>query len=861
MNPGHPSLMPVNHLFFIILLHAAFGGAFLFLYGQHPTKFSRLIGQAWLLEAFRAALLLPELHGVGGASAFHHWFTLSDALNLVVTWWLLAGCADLAGVRLPGWLGRAWFGAGLPLILLLRYPLPGLVASLTGLPPEVAIHRTLFAEQLLVFLPLTAVRITVLIWFYRIWRAERLPGALLALVFGVPYAAFSLLAPFQFLLNYYPGWIALLWCARVLGFSLGLVMLVLSRQLVALRRSEQRLAAAQASARLGSWEYHREGGPGAWSDELFRLLGRDPADGAPGWAGLVECLHPDDRAGFEQEALVARAERRTTLAECRIRRPDGSEIWVECRHDPGTGDLRTGTLQDITTRKQAESRVRELAAIIDHAPFAIVVADAQHRVTYANEGAARLQGFSRAQLLGRTAEQNFSALAQAKIVAGREATFATGRWQGEVPLTDAEGRTRVVEYYMSLIRDEHGEVLARLTIGVDVTEKKQIEEQFLRAQRMEHLGLLVAGIAHDLNNILSPALLVAPFMRPLVQRESDHAFLDSVERSAERGAALVKQILLFAQGRGDGAIPVKPGTIARELIGLVRETFPRSLQFEDEIGHDLWTVNANPTQLHQVLLNLLVNARDALNGHGQIFLRAANVILDTPTAAAIPGARSGSFVCFEISDTGPGIPADVLPRIWEPFFTTKEAGKGTGLGLSTVRGIVSSHLGFCDVLTTPGEGTTFRVYLPVAATPAEPVRHSSSPFVPRARGELILVVDDEAGVRDLLNAILVNHGYQVITARDGIEGINLFTAQQAQVAVVITDMHMPHGRGDSFAGLLRLMRPDIRVLYISGLTAAESGVGPVPAASEDPFLLKPFKPAALLEAVHKLLHPDALLKA
>lgn len=853
--------MPVNPLSFIILLHAAFGGAFLFLHWQQPTKFSRLLGQAWLLEAIRGALLLPEVNGLGGWT--YHWLALSDLLNLVVMAWLLAGGADLAGVRLPRRLGRVFFGIMVPLVLLVRYPLPGLVAAVTGLPPETAAHHTLFAGQLLVFLPLTAVRVTVLVWFLRIWRTERLPGALLAFLFGVPFAAFSLLAPFQFLHGYYPDWTFALWGARVLGFSLGLLMLVLSRQTAALRRSEQRLASAQASARLGSWEYDPRDEAGAWSAGLFRLLEREASTGAPPWSALVAHIHPDDRAEFERLAARARDEGHSTSGEHRLAVPEGEpERWVECHHDPVAGPGRqrhlSGTMQDITAHKRSERRIRELAAIIDQAPFAIVISDLQHRVTYANEGAARLQGLDRDQILGRTAEQNFGPFAQSRIIAGREATLATGRWQGEVPLTTPDGRTRTVEYHMTLIRDDQDRPVARLVVGLDVTEKKQMEEQLLRSQRMEHLGLLVAGIAHDLNNILSPALLVGPFMRPLVKKDSDHAFLDSVERSAERGASLVKQILLFAQGRGDGHIPVKAGTLARELVTLVRETFPRSLQFEERIDGELWPLNANPTQIHQVLLNLLVNARDAMDGRGLLTLCVSNRILDSAAAERIPGARSGSFVCFEISDTGPGIPADILPRIWEPFFTTKEPGKGTGLGLSTVRGIVTSHLGFCEVETAPDEGTVFRVYLPVAASAGEVARSSADPFVPRAHGELILVVDDEPGVRDLLRAILVNHGYQVITARDGVEGINVFTAQQAQVALVITDMHMPHGSGASFATLLRLLRPDVRVLYISGLAAHEGGAAP--ASTQDPFLLKPFKPAALLEAVHKLLHPDPVVQ-
>src|ERR1019366_4811044 len=275
-------------------------------------------------------------------------------------------------------------------------------------------------------------------------------------------------------------------------------------------------------------------------------------------------------------------------------------------------------------------------------------------------------------------------------------------------------------------------------------EKCLMDEQSLRAQRLESIGMLASGIAHDLNNVLAPIILAAPELREHATHPDDLRIITSLEKSAERGVALVRQILAFAQGVGGGRQLVDVRHLLRETINVILETFPKNIRLEDDVPTNLVPIMADPTQIHQVILNLCVNARDAMPAGGTLRLRAENCRLDQEAASRFEGAAAGSWLVLHIEDTGMGIPDEALSHIWEPFFTTKEAGKGTGLGLSTVRGIVISHHGFVELDTAAGRGTTFRVFLP-ALESASPRQITVAPFaLPEGRGELILVVDDEA---------------------------------------------------------------------------------------------------------------------
>jgi nitrogen-specific signal transduction histidine kinase/CheY-like chemotaxis protein len=398
---------------------------------------------------------------------------------------------------------------------------------------------------------------------------------------------------------------------------------------------------------------------------------------------------------------------------------------------------------------------------------------------------------------------------------------------------------------------------ARLVPANDITEKKLLQEKFLHAQRLESLGTLASGIAHDLNNMLAPIIFAGPLLRQSCTSPGELELINILERCSERGASLVRQILAFAHGTTGEPQLTQVKHLARDIGSLIEKTFPKAIQFEAGIPSDLWPAVVNPTQIHQILLNLCVNARDAMPQGGTLSLRAANRRLDSSEADAIPGARPGSWLVLEVADTGTGIRPEDLPHIWEPFFTTKAPEKGTGLGLATVVGIVSAHHGFIQLETAVGRGATFRIFLPANPVKLPRTVVPALSAVPRGNGEFILVVDDDEAIRDIVAAILSQHGYQVVTCADGIEALTRFNAQPKGFPVVITDVDMPLLSGAVLAGVIRQLQPDVRLLAMSGLSGGGTDGSDVRAIKElaHAFLAKPFLPEDLLLAVHRILHP------
>lgn len=517
-------------------------------------------------------------------------------------------------------------------------------------------------------------------------------------------------------------------------------------------------------------------------------------------------------------------------------------------------DIGTHIAAICLSRDETERQLRDQADILDKASDAIVVTDMNDRVRYWNQSAERTYGWTAAEAIGREIRELFPPAAAAEIAASRKATEQIEEWRGELRLQDRRSRPVIMESRVTVIRDADGRPQGRLSISTDVTAKKKIEEQFFRAQRLESIGMLAAGIAHDLNNVLAPILLAAPLLRDRVSDPADLQILATFERSAERGAALIRQILGFAHGADGEHTLVQVKHILRDIAAFIRETFPRSIEFHDEVPADLWTVKANPTQLHQVLLNLCVNARDAMPHGGTLILRSENVVLDEQTAGAMENARPGSFVVLHVQDNGTGIPPEVLPHVWEPFFTTKGTGKGTGLGLSTTRGIVESHAGFISLRTAVGQGTTFRVYLPAAEGAVAQATPGVDPhLIPRGHNETILVVDDEANIRNMFASMLTRHGYRVLAAGDGTEAIALFARRPGEIRVVITDLSMPSLDGNALAHIVERLNPGIKIIIVSGHGSESPGDQPASQAGHA-FLVKPFRAEVLLSTVHRLLH-------
>lgn len=370
-----------------------------------------------------------------------------------------------------------------------------------------------------------------------------------------------------------------------------------------------------------------------------------------------------------------------------------------------------------------------------------------------------------------------------------------------------------------LLRNTAGKVVQMMGSLRDLTEEKKMAEQHLRAERMESIGTLAGGIAHDLNNVLTPILMSIELLRGGENNSPDHnTILDTINVSCRRGADLVRQVLLFARGVDSLQISIRLKHLVDELKGLITETFPRNIKIVTQIPSDLWPVMGNPTQLHQVLLNLAVNARDAMPSGGIFSLTMSNIDLDEKNPCVGQENRSGRHVLIQVRDTGLGIDPEIRAHIFEPFFTTKEAGKGTGFGLATVNTVVKSHGGFLNVESEMGKGSTFDIYLP--ADPDARVISSAPPFqagLPRGKDELALVVDDELSIRDITQRILESFGYRVITAKNGAEAVEIYTKEMAKISIIITDMMMPVMDGAQAVPLFRSINPSAKIIVCSGL--------------------------------------------
>ena len=497
--------------------------------------------------------------------------------------------------------------------------------------------------------------------------------------------------------------------------------------------------------------------------------------------------------------------------------------------------------------RRAETQIRAQASLLDLAQDAIMVRDLDDRILYWNRGAERLYGWSAQAAVGRKVTELYYR-EPASFLAAKERLLQTGRWTGELPQVTQDGREVMVSGRWTMVRDERGQPKSILIINTDITEKKKLEAQFLRAQRLESVGQLASGIAHDLNNILMPIMMLTPVLLETIHDPEMVSLVETMETSAKRGADIVKQVLTFSRGIVSQKAPLQTRHLVKEVAGIALETFPRSITVKTNAPSDLWLVEGDATQLHQVVMNLCVNARDAMPNGGVLTLAAENVRLDEEAASKMPHAKSGPHVVWTISDTGTGISAEVVDRIFDPFFTTKEPGRGTGLGLSTVLGIVRNHGGWVEVTSQPGQGSQFKVFLPAMTADSSAAPANDSTSAVRGRGELILVVDDEEPVRRLINHVLEQHGYRTLVAPGGEEGARLYAQQSKGIDLLLTDMDMPRPNGAALVQTVRQTNPEARIICMSGHPDRD-GLEPPPAT----FLAKPFTPRELLHTIEQVL--------
>lgn len=543
--------------------------------------------------------------------------------------------------------------------------------------------------------------------------------------------------------------------------------------------------------------------------------------------------------------------------EIKNRAKDGSYYWVDTTIVPflnatGKPYQYVAIRSDITERKRAEEQIREQAALLDQAQDAILVRDLDQNILFWNKGAEKIYGWSAEEAVGKNAEELLYKEQSMQFDEARQVIVQAGEWKGEVHQIRRDGTPIIVESRWTLVRDEQGRPKSILVINTDVTEKKRMESQFLRAQRMESIGTLAGGIAHDLNNVLSPILMSIDMLELRSTDEASRKWFEVLRSNAERGGNMVRQVLSFARGVEGERVALQPKHLIKDIVKILRETLPKSIEINFRVPDDLWIISADATQIHQVLMNLCVNARDAMPEGGSISIKAENVFVDENYARMHIEAKAGRFVQITVADTGPGMPAEVQSRIFEPFFTTKEMTKGTGLGLSTALSIVKSHGGFINVYSEQHRGSQFSVYLPAIKTTETAEQGALKTELPLGNGELILVVDDEEAIREITRGTLETFGYNVLTANDGTEALAIYADKKNEIDAVLTDMVMPFMDGPATIRALQRMNPNVRIIAASGLgTVQRAGEGTLEGVSV--FLTKPYTAEKLLRTLAQIL--------
>lgn len=506
-------------------------------------------------------------------------------------------------------------------------------------------------------------------------------------------------------------------------------------------------------------------------------------------------------------------------------------------------------IQLLARNERASQTLREQASLLDKAQDAILVTDLQRRLTFWNKGAERLYGWTADEALGQVVTDLFYPNGDAREVQHAYAdVIARGEWTGELQPQTRAGRKVVIESRWTLVRDGSGEGRSILSINTDVTDRRQFEQQFYRAQRLESIGTLAGGIAHDLNNVLAPVIMGVGLLHDRLTDDDSREILATISTSAQRGAAMVSQVLSFVRGQEGRRAEIRPVDLITDVVRIARDTLPKNIAIVTDVQPGLPAIVGDPTQCHQVLLNLCVNARDAMPNGGTLVLSAEAATFAPASDALPPALAPGAYVVFGVQDNGVGMPPHLLDKIFDPFFTTKEAGKGTGLGLSTSLTIVRNHGGHIRVLSEPNGGSRFDVYLPVAPAPAVASAAGQSEKAPRGQGQTVLVVDDEESVRRVLKGALERGGYQVLQAANGKEALSIYHERGHAIAAVVIDMTMPVLGGVPTMRELAKMNPAVRIIAASGIHDNEATAKSI-GHQVTQFLPKPFTSEMLLRAV------------
>ncbi|MBC8115752.1 MAG: PAS domain S-box protein, partial [Candidatus Saccharimonas sp.] len=562
--------------------------------------------------------------------------------------------------------------------------------------------------------------------------------------------------------------------------------------------------------------------------------------------GRFRPQHQHDVKQFGQGVIQSRrmGTQRTVLAL----RASGEEFPIEASISKTTANdekIYTVIVRDVTEAVRHRQQIEQQSQMLDQVSDAVSVVDLQERITFWNQAASRLYGWAGDEVLGRNAhEVLYRGDPEVLSTMLREAN-ARRSWSGELTKVSRSGKTVIVEHRRTVLQDESGAAKGYLCIDIDITDRKKQERAAHRSQRLESIGTLAGGIAHDLNNVLTPILMGAQLLASGRTPANRQGLLDTMVASAQRGADLIQQLLSFAGGIRGERSPVRMDRLVAETRALLEHTLPKSVLIETQLDADCPPVLGDATELSQILMNLSINARDAMPDGGTLTIEATSTLLNGNASQLHPEARPGWYVLLKVSDTGTGMSSEVLDRIFDPFFTTKEIGKGTGLGLATVQGIVKSHGGFVNVYSEPRCGSKFSIYLPAAVTAEATTSTPPQASDDSGRGRTVLLVDDEGFILQVTTAALEGAGYRVLTARDGSAAIATFSQHRHEVSAVLLDMMMPGLDGLQTLDQLRQIDSQITVIACSGLRTSQRETEVLKRGAKA-FLPKPYSEDQLL---------------
>ena len=584
--------------------------------------------------------------------------------------------------------------------------------------------------------------------------------------------------------------------------------------------------------------------------------------------GWRAALHPDDLSRDDADLETLRSNR-PLKTELRTLAKDGRVVWVEVfAHpvwDPKLNRLAGiyGSVRDVSRRKRAEletlATFELLNQLVDSVPAFCSYVDSDEKYQFVNRYHENWFKDSRNRFIGRRLAEVHRPSTYAVMQPHSRRALAGDAVRYEHEMTGRDGKYYCFDVHYVPRRSGDGAVQGYFSLVFDVTERVLRDRQLLRSQRLESVGRLASGIAHDLNNILAPIMMGPELLRESVRDPAAAAILDMFESSARRGADILRQLLTFGRGESDALSPLRLAPLLNEMAKIVAETFPKNVSFSCRVPPDLPPVLGNVTQLHQVLLNLCINARDAMPSGGSLEVSASLELIGDSLAADLGAPAPGPYVVLRVSDSGTGIPPDVADKIFDPFFTTKPLGVGTGLGLSPVLGIVRGHHGFIRVDSRPGHGTSFFVHLPAAGDAACAVSPPPSPAPNKGNGEWILLVDDEESSRQVARHILERNGYRVAEASDGREGLAAFQRDPDRFALVLADLIMPAMDGVEMLRRIKAVSPRAKAIAVSGGLSKEEMAQALECDSFA-FLVKPFEANALLDSVRRAIHSSPVLK-